>query len=562
MNIKEFLETLQEGKGANVRYVVIVNGERYATFDNEDDAIECENGFYNMDDDAEAYYGMFPTTKIVKEYVECYDLDEDLKESQSQEIANTVRRIDKAFDIDFDNLVYGENGFYYEVYPVYWNEHKKWMHPELEDAPITPESNKDNNPGDPLWNETIWDEFEEWCRGKGIVVNYVDKIKEYCDNNNIKFHFEKDDEDPRLLALCVDGNYDFKTLNELFKFINEKLSIGNSWDTSEDKFTLHLSSNSYSDLLKESKLTEAPDELGFETDDEIEAQMKAEMKKRKADRDAKKQAELDRQEQEKQKELARKQAMEKGKELYNKVKDLDFEGWFDILVPASGKADTVAGEIYRAFSRLDYRYFNDGDVFYEGYGRETCGSDAAYLMETTTEKIYKILEDMASSNDERYSKGLIKLGEEVKSYLLNNPELFGTINEQDSRKDFDLDDYIKESKDYEYQIWLGNYYWYDDDGNEIYLTDYINNGTIDIWKVIEVFQDFYFGSDIEYEVERPWTNQDDSINLSSMNKYSYEIIKDEAEDTHLFDDLIEELYNEYGDPNEEDDYEDDEDEEE
>lgn len=37
-----------------------------------------------------------------------------------------------------------------------------------------------------------------------------------------------------------------------------------------------------------------------------------------------------------------------------------------------------------------------------------------------------------------------------------------------------------------------------------------------------------------------------------MNKDSYETIKEYAEDVHLFDELIEELYNKYGDPNAED----------
>lgn len=36
-----------------------------------------------------------------------------------------------------------------------------------------------------------------------------------------------------------------------------------------------------------------------------------------------------------------------------------------------------------------------------------------------------------------------------------------------------------------------------------------------------------------------------------MNLETYQRIQEEAEDVHLFDDLIEELYDKYGDPNEE-----------
>lgn len=42
---------------------------------------------------------------------------------------------------------------------------------------------------------------------------------------------------------------------------------------------------------------------------------------------------------------------------------------FAELVPASGKADTVAGEIVRAVSRIGYRNYNDGDHIGVGYGK-------------------------------------------------------------------------------------------------------------------------------------------------------------------------------------------------
>lgn len=52
---------------------------------------------------------------------------------------------------------------------------------------------------------------------------------------------------------------------------------------------------------------------------------------------------------------------------------------FKKLVPSSGEADTIEGELVRAIMRIWYRYFNDGDYFFRGYGKETAGSSASYL---------------------------------------------------------------------------------------------------------------------------------------------------------------------------------------
>ena len=49
------------------------------------------------------------------------------------------------------------------------------------------------------------------------------------------------------------------------------------------------------------------------------------------------------------------------------------------LMPASGKAETVAGEIIRAVDRIWYRWNNDGDKINVGYGKETCNGTARYL---------------------------------------------------------------------------------------------------------------------------------------------------------------------------------------
>lgn len=60
--------------------------------------------------------------------------------------------------------------------------------------------------------------------------------------------------------------------------------------------------------------------------------------------------------------------------------DSIYHEMYSKYVPPMGKADTVLGEIIRAVSRVCYRYYNDGDHFDEGYGVETAGSPAVYLM--------------------------------------------------------------------------------------------------------------------------------------------------------------------------------------
>ena len=53
---------------------------------------------------------------------------------------------------------------------------------------------------------------------------------------------------------------------------------------------------------------------------------------------------------------------------------------FDKLVPSSGDSETVEGELIRAINRIIYRWFNDGDYFYQGYGIETAGGAHSFLI--------------------------------------------------------------------------------------------------------------------------------------------------------------------------------------
>ena len=111
----------------------------------------------------------------------------------------------------------------------------------------------------------------------------------------------------------------------------------------------------------------------------------------------------------------------------------------DRLMPGSGKAETVAGEIIRATDRIWYRWWNDGDKINVGYGRETCNGTARYL-----EKIRGT--DFPAEvwggrlDDDAYTKFTDGLVDEMFAFIKAHPELETTPNEDDSRVDFDDDE--------------------------------------------------------------------------------------------------------------------------
>lgn len=110
--------------------------------------------------------------------------------------------------------------------------------------------------------------------------------------------------------------------------------------------------------------------------------------------------------------------------------------YFDELVPSSGKAKTVAGEIVRALMRLLYRDYNDSDLWYTGYGKETCGSEVIYLINELPDFAYDYFSRMAENalEDEEYTDMLEELAEQAIVYLNENPQLFTKENTDDSRR--------------------------------------------------------------------------------------------------------------------------------
>ena len=110
---------------------------------------------------------------------------------------------------------------------------------------------------------------------------------------------------------------------------------------------------------------------------------------------------------------------------------------FEELVPDIGAAETKAGELVRAVSRIGYRFFNDGDKIGVEYGNETCNAAARYIMKEYKDQefAWTVSGLWGLISDKFYEKGLGLLVEQVVEYIENHPELKEEINEGDYEDD-------------------------------------------------------------------------------------------------------------------------------
>ena len=137
---------------------------------------------------------------------------------------------------------------------------------------------------------------------------------------------------------------------------------------------------------------------------------------------------------------------------YKHIDHLDqtyFNDLRDRLVPACGMANTVAGEIIRAMDRLIYRYYNDGDRPYDGYGNETCNGSFRYLRDILGQEMPDF-EDAKYKPADEYEELLDELATNVKEFIEARPELLTKENTTDSRTTTDDDrrlSYYEEDED-------------------------------------------------------------------------------------------------------------------
>ncbi len=123
------------------------------------------------------------------------------------------------------------------------------------------------------------------------------------------------------------------------------------------------------------------------------------------------------------------------------------EDLFEELVPTSGQSETVAGELVRAANRLGYRWYNDGDKCYSGYGIETCGNAINYLCEFLDDDYNTSgnVEDAAAIDiDDKYEEFLYKLYRDVVDFINTHPDKVLEPAEDMYSKEYDDDKWLKE----------------------------------------------------------------------------------------------------------------------
>ena len=127
--------------------------------------------------------------------------------------------------------------------------------------------------------------------------------------------------------------------------------------------------------------------------------------------------------------------MTKNEERINKL--------FKELVPETGKANSLAGELIRAMSRIAYRFYNDGDQVGMGYGKETCNPAARFLMAKGNKRVSSLATAIWGIYDESAYEDLLDiLAGAVADHVEQTPDLRTTPTDDmwDYRTDEDVDD--------------------------------------------------------------------------------------------------------------------------
>ena len=126
---------------------------------------------------------------------------------------------------------------------------------------------------------------------------------------------------------------------------------------------------------------------------------------------------------------------------------------FKELVPETGKAESLAGELIRAISRIGYRFKNDGDMVNQAYGKETCNPAARFLMANGSHEIMDLTVALWEIfSEDAYEKVLDLLEGTVADYVEQNPDLRSqpTKDMWDFRDmEEDWDDSCEEEEDYD-----------------------------------------------------------------------------------------------------------------
>lgn len=124
---------------------------------------------------------------------------------------------------------------------------------------------------------------------------------------------------------------------------------------------------------------------------------------------------------------------------------------FGHYVPASGKCETLYGEIIRAIAKLSHRNLNDGDHLGVGYGKETCNPAGRFLLASIKddEIAEKLSNAWGEEDDDRYTYVLEKIAIDIAEYLKANKEQLLLESTEDMLSFFDPEEDRDDEDDYD-----------------------------------------------------------------------------------------------------------------
>lgn len=277
------------------------------------------------------------------------------------------------------------------------------------------------------------------------------------------------------------------------------------------------------------------------------------LKKIAKEADDKEKAERAREEQNAKRESYKERAFEVLKELEMRYEDEEYKNPSELLeiifeefVPSSGVAETVAGEVARAMIKILYRDYNDGDLFYCGYGLESsAGNAAAFLMDIFDGEWWDDFDSIRNRmlENDQYTKALEDLSLKMTLYIIEHPELLYEPNTLDYLK-ASTRQLEEDQPRYDFEI------YFSDDLRELsYHEDFDIQDAVDFVENYLSWNSTYSGAEVEI-----WSRYDTSMTITNLTKDGVDLLEDEfgRNVDRFWEELVDELSTKLVDEDEED----------
>lgn len=191
------------------------------------------------------------------------------------------------------------------------------------------------------------------------------------------------------------------------------------------------------------------------------------------------------------------------------------EELFELLVPSSGPSQYTGGEIVRAMMRILYRDANDGDVFYDGYGIETCADAVAFLCDKFPD-LEMMFEKIAQRTlqDDYYTDAIKDIADVVVKKIIANPQNFVGVNKDDYLK-YDGRTFLEEREwipEYEIDVTMPDNVYYHLEAEDV--------DDRDLQELIEDWDLFYRLDEATVSIE------DGYVYFEHLNREAYDEIEE------------------------------------